>query len=93
MKKILLFTFTCLAFYANAQVKMNDLIIPDAPGLILGDKAPSMVSKPSTPRAFSASLMTLAEGGAVEVSPYWLSNKPNYTYKDFITEKFPFCRH
>ncbi|RQO65127.1 hypothetical protein DBR40_24045 [Pedobacter sp. KBW01] len=71
---------------------MNDLIIPDAPGLILGDKAPSMVSKPSTPRAFSASLMTLAEGGAVEVSPYWLSNKPNYTYKDFITEKFPFLQ-
>ncbi|TBO44264.1 hypothetical protein [Pedobacter kyonggii] len=94
MKKLLIFTLTCMAFYANAQVqvKMNDLIIPDAPGLILGDKAPTMVSKPSTPRAFSASLMTLAEGGAIEVSPYWLSNKPNYTYNDFIDEKFPFLQ-
>lgn len=69
------------------QVKLSDLYIPNAPGFILADKSPSSIDKPSTPRAFGVSLLNLWQGGAVEVTPFWLTNKPTYTFEDWVKKK------
>src|SRR5688500_1139505 len=81
---ILLFN-TVLA--QNNQVKINDLYIPNAPGFILGDKSPSSVDKPSTPRAFAISLVNLWQGGAAEVTTFWLASKPRYTLEQWYKKK------
>jgi len=92
MKKlltILLITCTSAAYGQDTTLRsLNDLYIPNSPGLILGDKSPSSVDKPTTPRAFAVSLINLAQGGALEVTPYWLKSKPNYTYTDWVKRKF-----
>src|SRR5215207_5684058 len=69
------------------KVKLNDLYIPGVPGFILADKAPSSVEKPTTPRAFGLSILNLRQGGALEVTPYWLTNKPRYTFQDWVNKK------
>lgn len=85
----------CLLFIASAwgqdnQVKLNDLYIPTAPGFVLADKAPSSVEKPVTPRAFGISLLNLWQGGAVDVTPFWFSNKPRYTFEEWYKKRFTF---
>src|SRR5882757_6482927 len=96
MKKnlfVALFAF-CFVIKSYAQSKpvdnitLNDLYIPDAPGFILSDKAPSSVEKPVTPRAFGISLLNLWQGGAIDVTPYWLTSKPSYTFDQWIDKKF-----
>jgi len=72
---------------STAQVEVSDLFIPSAPGLVLADKAPASVEKPSTPKAFGVSLLNLWEGGAVEATPFWFTNKPLYTYEEWIKKK------
>ena len=70
------------------NISLNDLYIPDVPGFVLSDKAPSAVDKPVTPRAFGISLLNLWQGGAVDVTPYWLTSKPSYTFDQWIDKKF-----
>lgn len=70
------------------NISLNDLYIPDVPGFVLSDKAPSSVDKPVTPRAFGISLLNLWQGGAVDVTPYWLTGKPSYTFDQWIDKKF-----
>lgn len=90
MKKLtLLITalgITTLCF-SQTDIKLSDLYVPTSPGFVLADKAPSSVEKPSTPKAFGISLLNLYQGGAVEVTPFWLTNKPTYTYQDWIKKK------
>lgn len=98
MKKLLIIILLVAskAAFAQEKVTLNDLYIPNAPGLTLADKSPASIDKPSTPRAFALSLINLGQGGALEVTPFWLKNKPNYTYdqwlakKIFIVESFNF---
>lgn len=94
MKKIIAFSLSLFLIYsANAQnpfqTKVSDLHIPDVPGLVLSDKAPSSVDKPANPRAFGVSLLNLREGGAIEVTPFWLANQPHYTFERWLNNKFP----
>jgi hypothetical protein len=94
MKKInLLLLFFAIQF-VHAQDKkltttISDLYVPDVPGFVLSDKAPTSVDKPSNPRAFGVSLLNLRNGGAVEVTPFWLVNNPNYTFEKWTKNKFP----
>ena len=93
MKKLITLSFVLISSVVLAQetkIVLNDLYIPDAPGLLLADKSPSFIDKPATPRALAFSLINLGEGGALSVSPFWLSDKPQYTYEDWIAKQFVF---
>src|SRR6185295_173815 len=70
------------------NISLNDLYIADVPGFVLSDKAPSSGDKRVTPRAFGVSLLNLWQGGAVDVTPYWLSSKPSYTFDHWVAKKF-----
>jgi hypothetical protein len=74
---------------AKAQdIEVKDLFIPTSPGLVLADKAPSSVEKPTIPKAFGVSLLNLWQGGAVEATPFWFTDKPGLEYEDWIRKKF-----
>jgi hypothetical protein len=90
MKKIFLLLTASLTYtlcFAQTDIKLSELYVPTSPGFVLADKSPSSVEKPSTPKAFGISLLNLYQGGAVEVTPFWLTNKPTYTYQDWIKKK------
>lgn len=70
------------------QTTFTELYIPDVPGFVLSDKAPTSVDKPTVPRAFGISLLNLWQGGAVDVTPFWLSSKPAYTFNQWVNKKF-----
>lgn len=92
-KRIVVILLCALAARGYAQVNqlnISDLYTPSAPGFVLADIAPSSVEKPSTPRAFGVSLLNLVQGGAMEVTPFWLTNHPNLTFEKFIQKKTPF---
>lgn len=94
MKKL----FVCLLFFSNAasaqektfSTAISDLYIPDNPGFILSDKAPTSVDRPSNPRAFGIGLLNLRNGGALDVTPFWLVNNPKFTFDKWVNNKFPF---
>lgn len=95
MKKIILLLLFCSAIaergYAQVnQISIADLYTPNAPGFVLADVSPSSVDKPTTPRAFGVSLLNLTQGGAMEVTPFWLTNHPNLTFDKYIQKKTPF---
>ncbi|WP_212003372.1 hypothetical protein [Chitinophaga sp. HK235] len=94
MKKLLLWTLLLAATspgYAQLKdsLKISDMTMPTAPGLILADKAPAAIDKPVNPKAFGISLLNLWQGGAVEVTPYWLTNKPGLTFERYLNNRFP----
>ncbi len=95
MKKINLLLIIVIAVHiVHAQEKtlntpVSDLYIPDVPGFVLSDKAPTAVDKPSNPRAFGVSLLNLRNGGALDVTPFWLVNNPKYTFEKWVKNKFP----
>ncbi len=91
-KKYATFAFAILAWYsdyAQQEIKISELSIPTSPGFVLADKAPASIEKPTSPKAFGVSLLNLREGGAVEVTPYWLVNHPAYTFTDYFKRKMP----
>lgn len=91
MKKILfsLYILTGITSGSFCQENLNisDLFIPSAPGFVLADKAPSSIEKPTTPKTFGVSLLNLWQGGAVEATPFWFTNKPLFTYEAWIKKK------
>lgn len=95
MKKKIVLLLLCAATAARGyaqvnQLNISDLYTPNAPGFVLADVAPASVEKPSTPRAFGVSLLNLTQGGAMEVTPFWLTNHPNLTFDKYIQKKTPF---
>ena len=66
------------------EIQLEDLQTPNTPGFILGDKSPSQVEKPTNPRAFGIGLLNLKDGGAVEVTPFWLFSHPEYTQESYV---------
>jgi hypothetical protein len=91
IKLITLLVITNIVYAQNKNFKasVSDLYIPDVPGFVLSDKAPTAVDKPSTPRAFGVSLLNLRNGGAMEVTPFWLVNNPSFTFEKWVKNKFP----
>lgn len=91
MKKlsaILILLLNVPQVFAQALPKQNDLYIPTSPGLILGDKAPLSVEKPTTPRALGFNMLNLLDGGAVEVAPYWLADRSQKHIEDWLGKSF-----
>lgn len=95
MKRIILFVIIAInanqvaAQEKNFNAAVSDLYIPDVPGFVLSDKAPASVDRPSNPRAFGISLLNLRNGGALDVTPFWLVPNPKYTFEKWIKNKFP----
>jgi hypothetical protein len=92
MRSPLLIVSFCLGFgFANAQtVPINDLNIPTSPAFVMLGQSPASIEKPSNPKALGLSLINLWQGnGAVEFTPYWLTNKPSYTFSDDVKNKNP----
>jgi hypothetical protein len=71
------------------QLSISDLYTPNAPGFVLADVSPSSIDKPTTPRAFGISLLNLSQGGAMEVTPFWLTNHATLTFDKYIQKKTP----
>lgn len=95
MRKKIVLLALCAAVAARGHAQVNqlnisDLYTPNAPGFVLADVSPASVEKPSNPRAFGVSLLNLTQGGAMEVTPFWLTNHPNLTFDKYINKKTPF---
>lgn len=87
---VLIITSWYNTYAQNEEIKISELSIPTSPGFVLADKAPASIEKPTSPKAFGVSLLNLREGGAVEVTPYWLINHPAYTFQDYFKKRrFP----
>ncbi|MDA3615642.1 hypothetical protein [Polluticaenibacter yanchengensis] len=74
---------------AKAQIKASDIQVPDAPGFVLADKAPSAVDRPTTPKTFGLSLYTLQQGGAIQTTPFWYWQREKLDFKAFMSKKNP----
>lgn len=77
------------AAWSQSVPSVSDMSIPTSPGLVLGDKAPSSIERPTNPKSLSVSLLNLLQGGAIEFNPYWFSNHPSYTFKNYMDDRFP----
>lgn len=98
MKKILLFTVTCLLVAIGwaqpennqeATVSLDLLRSPSSPGANLLGFATSDIQKPTDRTAFMASLQSASSGFtklpgnfAVEISPFWLTRHKGFTIAD-----------
>jgi hypothetical protein len=93
MKKVLLAASAQLSFivcFAQFPFKVNDLNIPTSPAFVLMDKSPASIEKPSNPRALAVSLVNVWQNsGALEFAPYWLKDRPAYTFDDNINNVSP----
>ncbi|MFC4818496.1 hypothetical protein [Flavobacterium sp. GCM10023249] len=60
-------------------IELQNMKTPNAPGFQLLDISPSLIEKPSNPKEFTATLMSLSNNGsilpknfAMEIAPFWL---------------------
>lgn len=78
---------------ANSQTqvpKLDELNIPSSPAFVLLDESPANIEKPTNPKAFAISLLNVGKnGGAIETTPYWLTNHANYTFTNDVENHFP----
>ncbi len=90
-RSIIVFAFiTWVNMVSSQAIQINDLNIPTSPAFVLLGKSPATIEKPSNPKAVGLSLINLWQSsGAVEFTPYWLSNKPAYTFAENIKNKNP----
>jgi len=93
MHKIFILSLVLLCLknqpFAQVDIKISELSIPTSPGLVLADKSPASIEKPTNPKAFGISLLNLREGGAVEVTPFWLVNHSAFSFEDYFKKRFP----
>jgi len=94
---ILFFSFfnhRALVQTASNNLDFKNLETAASPGLILFDKAPSAIEKPTTPQGLGVSLLGLGiNGGALEFAPYWLKDHPNLTAEEMYNNKTPILSH
>ncbi len=67
---------------ANEPASFNSLQAPSSPGFILLDQTPSAIERPTTSQGFAISALNLFQGGALEISPFWLKLHPNLVAGD-----------
>jgi hypothetical protein len=99
MKKIysyLSIFFILTSFYSQAQVvqdsiTLKDLEIPNAPGFMLLDKAPTLIERPRDGKAFSLSVLNSIDQSngiplnyAIDVVPFWYFKHPKMTSYKYI---------
>jgi hypothetical protein len=74
-----------------AQVAIDDLAAPSAPGFVVLGVEPASIARPTSPRAVGLSLLSAVAHGenlvpknyALEVAPFWLRSRPTLTYKQY----------
>jgi hypothetical protein len=79
-------------FQLTAQeINLNNLLVPTSPGLVILDKAPASVEKPTSPKTLGISVLRLIKQneGALDFTPYWFFNHASYTFDKHIDNKFP----
>ncbi|MFY0255466.1 hypothetical protein ACDQ55_16090 [Chitinophaga sp. 30R24] len=96
MKKVLAVFFVLMLFRLATMAQVNeisikDLSVPTSPGLVLLDKAPASIEKPTSPKTFGISVLRLLQEneGAMEFTPYWFWNHPGLTFSDYIKNISP----
>lgn len=99
---VLLVGSACLAQTSEEQT-VEGMKTPSSPGFILMDQTPTSIARPTTPKGLAMNIVTLAQGGALEVAPFWLyrhskvdaSGKviTGLTFDDFIKIKVPIYSH
>ena len=90
MKKLSLFLLVAVSLFwarsvtAQADIKLEDLKMPNSPAFILLDVAPTSIDRPTTTKAFSTSILNnvnknngIPQNYAVEFTPYWFFKHPN----------------
>lgn len=74
----------------STELTIQDLEMPSSPGFILYDQAPEAIERPTTPQGLGVSAINaFQKGGALEFSPFWLTNHPGYTASKAIKENLP----
>ncbi len=84
------FAASTQAWAQQGNLTVDELRAPSTPALaMLGIDAAS-VQRPETPKALTATLLSLAgdDGAlprnfAIEVAPYWLQSRPGFSFSDF----------
>lgn len=73
------------------EIQFTELETPSSPGLILFDQAPSSIEKPTTPQGVGISLLGFLQGagGALELTPFWLTTHPQLTAEKMYKNPVP----
>jgi hypothetical protein len=73
------------------EINYKNLLVPTSPGLVILDKAPASIEKPTSPKTLGVSVLRLVKQneGALDFTPYWFFNHANYTFINHIDNKFP----
>lgn len=86
----ILLLFCSFPLFAQ-DIEIKDLKTLNAPGFQILDIAPNTIDKPSNPKAFAASLMSLTSNGtalpknvALEISPYWYFKNKKATVSQYL---------
>ena len=103
MKAVIAITVISLCSMSNVlaqtedTLSLKDLEIPNSPGFILLDKAPSTIERPNSSKAFMLSVINSFEAGstipknyAVDFTPFWFFKHPamsSYKYAGYNAEK------
>ena len=79
----------------SSELRLDDFRLSGPPALSLLGASASSVTRPNTPRALIASLVSgmgasgmVPDGYAMETSPYWLLRHPALTLRDYYSASF-----
>lgn len=76
------------------EVSLEDMRSPSSPGFVLLGTEPTEIERPATPKQLSTSLQSVytsegfVPGFALEAAPYWLKNRPNITFRDYVEKSY-----
>lgn len=94
---VVLCSMSRLLAQTEDTLSLKDLEIPNSPGFILLDKAPSTIERPNSSKAFMLSVINSFEAGsaipknyAVDFTPFWFFKHPHmssYKYAGYNAEK------
>ena len=91
---ISLLVISSSVFAQENTVELKDLKTPNSPAFQILDIAPTSIEKPTNPRAFAASLLSLSNNGtsipknfAMEFSPFWFGNAKNRSIYNYLNLK------
>ncbi len=85
---VILAAASCAALGQGKEVELKDLQIPNSPGFILLDVAPTSIDRPNSSKAFAASLLNainssvnsgVPQNYAAEFAPFWFVRAPKMT--------------
>ena len=102
LRSLTLFIAVIVAAAAQAQtapdtLKIEDVKTPVSPAFVILGVAPTAVERPTTPRAVGLALISansdtsgngLPRNLALEVAPYWLSERPALTFAEYDHPSF-----